>query len=74
MQEEQRQVELGAEGEAERLPVGLRGREQEVPLGVEADGVVGGTDRLDQRVVGRLAGVGGRRDEAGHDSEAELWV
>lgn len=74
VQEKQRHVELGIEGEAEAFPLRLCVRNQEVPLRMVPDGVVPGTDRLDERVVGLHSGVGIGGNEARHDGEAQLRI
>lgn len=74
VQEKQGHVELGLEGEAEAFPLRLCVRNKEVPLWMVSDGVVPGTDRLDERVVGLHSGVGIGRNEARHDGEAQLRI
>lgn len=74
VQEKQGHVELGIEGEAEAFSPRLRVRNKEVPLWMVPDGVVLGTDRLDERVVGLHSGVGIGRNEARHDGEAQLRI
>lgn len=69
VQKQQRFVEVGVEGEAEPLPVGLGVGNREVSLRVVLDRVVRRADVLDQGVVRRDVRVGVGRDETGLDHE-----
>lgn len=74
MQEKQGHIKLGVEGEAEALLIHLQMRDREVHLRVDADGVIGGTDRLDESVLRGRTGVGVGRDGARYDGKPHIRI